>query len=126
MCIGAIMKVNRWLSLTTLAALVLPALAIPTSGTKAKRNSSPFVQTDGTSFIVDGRSAQPDFLLRSCPDSVTCSKFKFVGTNAYWLTALNTDDDVWNTLGNISATGAKVVRVWAFNGLLLTQFHFRN
>ncbi|KIM65251.1 glycoside hydrolase family 5 protein [Scleroderma citrinum Foug A] len=91
------MKVNRWFSLTTLAALLLPALAIPTSGTKAKRNSSPFVQTDGTSFIVNG------------------SKFRFVGTNAYWLPALNTDDDVWNTLGNISATGAKVVRVWAFN-----------
>ncbi|KAL4067621.1 glycoside hydrolase family 5 protein [Scleroderma citrinum] len=91
------MKVHRWLLLTSLAASLLPALAIPSFRTKAKRNSSPFVQSDGTSFIVNG------------------SKFRYVGTNAYWLPVLNTDEDIWNTLGNISAIGAKVIRTWAFN-----------
>lgn len=41
---------------------------------------------------------------------------RFVGTNAYWLPTLNTDDDIDYTLGNISSAGIKVVRVWAFNG----------
>lgn len=43
------------------------------------------------------------------------SAFKFVGTNAYWLPALNTDQDISDTLGNMSAAGIKVVRTWAFN-----------
>jgi mannan endo-1,4-beta-mannosidase len=41
---------------------------------------------------------------------------KFIGTNAYWLHALNTDQDISDTFRNISATGIKVVRTWAFNG----------
>ncbi|TFK54791.1 glycoside hydrolase [Heliocybe sulcata] len=41
--------------------------------------------------------------------------FRFVGTNAYWLPVLNSDEDIANTLANMSAKGIKVVRVWAFN-----------
>jgi len=40
---------------------------------------------------------------------------KFVGTNAYWLHTLNTDQDIDNTLADISQSGVKVVRTWAFN-----------
>jgi mannan endo-1,4-beta-mannosidase len=40
---------------------------------------------------------------------------KYIGTNAYWLPTLNTNEDIWNTLANISALGLKVVRLWAFN-----------
>ncbi|KAI6108974.1 glycoside hydrolase family 5 protein [Pisolithus croceorrhizus] len=84
-----------------LPPLLLSGLAVATAPT-AKRGSSPFVQTEGTSFTVNG------------------SKFKYVGTNSYWLPALNTEQDIWNTLGNISAVGAKVVRVWAFNDVATT------
>ena len=40
----------------------------------------------------------------------------FVGTNAYWLPYLNSDDDIRNTLANMSKSGISVVRTWAFNG----------
>lgn len=95
------MKDRRRFSLWGLAALLLSGLAIATPPT-AKRGSSQFVQTDGASFIVNG------------------SKFRYVGTNAYWLPVLNTEQDIWNTLGNISAIGAKVVRLWAFNDVTTT------
>ena len=42
--------------------------------------------------------------------------FKFIGTNAYWLPYLNSDDDIRHTLANMSKSGIKVVRTWAFNG----------
>ena len=45
------------------------------------------------------------------------SPLDFVGTNAYWLPVLNSDQDIDFTLGNISAAGIKVVRTWAFNGV---------
>ncbi|KAG8217511.1 glycoside hydrolase family 5 protein [Butyriboletus roseoflavus] len=45
-----------------------------------------------------------------------CSDFRYIGTNVYWLPSLNTNEDIWYTLGNISALGIKVVRLWAFNG----------
>jgi mannan endo-1,4-beta-mannosidase len=48
---------------------------------------------------------------------VSKSRFTFIGTNAYWLHTLNTDEDIDKTLADISATGVKVVRTWAFNGL---------
>jgi len=32
---------------------------------------------------------------------------------------LDSNDDIWNVLANISALGIKVVRLWAFNGLLI-------
>lgn len=43
------------------------------------------------------------------------SIFTFVGTNAYWLPYLNSDDDIRNTLANMSKSGIRVVRTWAFN-----------
>ena len=42
--------------------------------------------------------------------------FKFIGTNAYWLPYLNSEDDISNTLANMSKAGITVVRTWAFNG----------
>ncbi|KIJ17403.1 glycoside hydrolase family 5 protein [Paxillus involutus ATCC 200175] len=78
-------------------ATLVSAVATAPSRTTVKRNSSPFVSTDANSFSVNG------------------SDFKFIGTNAYWLPALNSNDDIWYTLGNISALGIKVVRLWAFN-----------
>ncbi|KAF9482746.1 glycoside hydrolase family 5 protein [Pholiota conissans] len=86
------------LVLVVLNALLVSALS-PTR-TVNKRQSAPpnqFVTTDGGSFIVNG------------------SVLTFVGTNAYWLPTLNSDDDIDFTLGNMSAAGIKVVRTWAFN-----------
>jgi mannan endo-1,4-beta-mannosidase len=37
----------------------------------------------------------------------------------YWLPTLDSNDDIWNMLANISAVGIKVVRLWAFNGLFI-------
>lgn len=56
-----------------------------------------FVQTQGSQFTLNG------------------SRFRFVGTNAYWLQALNTDQDVVTTLTSIRKSGITVVRTWAFN-----------
>ncbi|KAL0946904.1 hypothetical protein HGRIS_013066 [Hohenbuehelia grisea] len=60
--------------------------------------SSPFVSTslDGK-FIVNG------------------SEFQFIGTTAYWLPSLNSDQDIVDTISNMSAAGFKVVRTWGFN-----------
>ena len=41
--------------------------------------------------------------------------FTFVGTNAYWLPSLNTQEDINKTLHDIASAGIKVVRTWAFN-----------
>jgi mannan endo-1,4-beta-mannosidase len=49
---------------------------------------------------------------------------KFVGTNAYWLPYLNSEDDISNTLANMSKAGITVVRTWAFNGANDTSFFF--
>jgi mannan endo-1,4-beta-mannosidase len=63
-----------------------------------KRAKNPqFVSASGNGFQVNG------------------SAFKFIGTNAYWLSSLNSDQDIIDTLGNMSAIGIKVVRTWAFN-----------
>ncbi|KAG2052503.1 glycoside hydrolase, partial [Suillus hirtellus] len=43
------------------------------------------------------------------------SPLRFVGTNLYWLPTLDSNDDIWNMLKNISDTGIKVIRIWAFN-----------
>ncbi|KAH0830561.1 glycoside hydrolase family 5 protein [Lanmaoa asiatica] len=83
--------------LLLLSPLVLAAVANP-SRTTVRRNNSPFMSTNGMSFMING------------------SDFKYIGTNGYWLPALNTNEDIWYTLGNISALGVKVVRLWAFNG----------
>jgi mannan endo-1,4-beta-mannosidase len=62
-----------------------------------RAKSTKFVSTSGNNFFVNG------------------SAFKFIGTNAYWLSDLNTDQDISDTFSNISAAGIKVVRTWAFN-----------
>ncbi|KAG5642194.1 hypothetical protein DXG03_003432 [Asterophora parasitica] len=87
--------------------LFLAALAVSAASpsktvleAKLKRNNfpvSPFVTTRGGEFFVNG------------------SQFKFVGTNAYWLHALNTEEDIDNTLAAIRAANFTVVRTWAFN-----------
>jgi hypothetical protein len=60
------------------------------------------------------------YRLSTLPTLLSCpfSKFPLVGTTAYWLPALNTDDDIDFALGNISQAGFNVVRTWAFNGAL--------
>lgn len=42
--------------------------------------------------------------------------FQFIGTNAYYLAALNSDKDINDTIHDIAAHGIKVIRTWAFNG----------
>jgi len=43
------------------------------------------------------------------------TKFPLIATNAYWLPALNSDQDIDNTLGNISQAGFNAIRLWGFN-----------
>lgn len=101
-----------------LYGLLASATTTP-SRTVAKRAANPpnasFVSTADGGFQVNGRYVHSK---RLAPDliSIHASAFKFIGTNAYWLHTLNTDDDISNTLANISAAGIKVVRAWAFNG----------
>lgn len=90
------MKFLPWVSLFFSILWASTVAAIP-SRTTDKRASSPFVSTSGPGFVVNG------------------SSLKYIGTNAYWLPTLNTNEDIWNTLGNISALGIKVIRLWAFN-----------
>ncbi|KAJ7063294.1 glycoside hydrolase family 5 protein [Mycena amicta] len=85
--------------LSLVACLVLGvarALAASSPTTPAVDKSS-FVSAKGPGFMVNN------------------SEFRFVGTNAYWLPALNSDEDVDHVLGNISASNITVVRTWAFN-----------
>jgi mannan endo-1,4-beta-mannosidase len=44
-----------------------------------------------------------------------------VGTNVYWLSTLNNDQDIANTFASIKAANITVVRTWAFNGLPLSS-----
>ncbi|KAL0581750.1 hypothetical protein V5O48_000332 [Marasmius crinis-equi] len=82
--------------ITTLVALTLLAASFAgannTGGSKSQ-----FVQAQGGKFHVNG------------------SELKFIGTTAYWLPSLNTEQDIVNTLTNMSHAGIKVVRTWAFN-----------
>ncbi|KAF8503566.1 glycoside hydrolase [Russula emetica] len=82
-----------------LFSLLSPVLALSTrtSPRDDGRSSSPFVTVSGTGFSVNGKN------------------LTFVGTNAYWLPYLNSDDDIRNTLANMSKSGVSVVRTWAFN-----------
>lgn len=86
--------------------LVLGGLLVSVAAATPKRSRrqsgasnvpSQFVTTQNGKFVVNG------------------SALKVVGTNAYWLHALNTDEDIDNTLASIAAVGIKVVRTWAFN-----------
>ncbi|KAF7322969.1 Glycoside hydrolase family 5 protein [Mycena chlorophos] len=81
-------------------------------GVASAVDKSNFVSTNGTGFSVNG------------------SEFRFIGTNVYWLQALDNDEashtkdhelrlskaqDIDNVLGNISLANITVVRTWAFN-----------
>ncbi|KAI0267208.1 glycoside hydrolase superfamily [Russula aff. rugulosa BPL654] len=83
-----------WLFSLLSSALAMPTRASPRGGDKS---SSEFVTVSGSGFAAHGKN------------------FTFVGTNAYWLPYLNSDDDIRNTLANMSKTGISVVRTWAFN-----------
>ncbi|KAG1733261.1 glycoside hydrolase family 5 protein [Suillus occidentalis] len=87
----------RLFSYFWLFTYVLSCLAAAPSGTIAERGSSPYVSSGKDGFSVNG------------------SSLRFVGTNLYWLPTLETNDDIWNVLKNISDTGIKVIRIWAFN-----------
>ncbi|TFK29928.1 glycoside hydrolase family 5 protein [Coprinopsis marcescibilis] len=84
-----------------LGAFVALASAKQATRTTVAKRQGPedirFVTTENGRFTVNG------------------GPLNFVGTNAYWLHTLNTDDDIDYTLGNISRAGIKVVRTWAFN-----------
>ncbi|KAJ3856031.1 glycoside hydrolase family 5 protein [Lentinula lateritia] len=88
------MQLTKALSLLTCA--LLSSATVPTKTVK-RADSSQFVTTQGSKFFVNG------------------SEFPIIGTNAYWLQALNEEQDIINTFSNISALGIKVVRAWGFN-----------
>lgn len=76
---------------------VWSCLAAAPSTTIAKRGNNSFVSSSKDGFSANG------------------SSLRFIGTNLYWLPTLETNDDIWNVLKNISDTGIKVIRIWAFN-----------
>ncbi|KAJ3987329.1 glycoside hydrolase family 5 protein [Lentinula detonsa] len=90
------MQLSLTKALTLLVCTLLSSATVPTKTVK-RADSSQFVTTQGSKFFVNG------------------SEFPFIGTNAYWLQALNEEQDIINTFSNISALGIKVVRTWAFN-----------
>ncbi|KAG6820366.1 hypothetical protein H0H93_001558 [Arthromyces matolae] len=85
-------------------ALLVSATSPTRTIQRAKRwntvPDTPFVSTQDGNFYVNG------------------SVFNFIGTNAYWLSALNTEEDIDNTLASIRASNFTVVRTWAFNGAI--------
>ncbi|KIM49126.1 glycoside hydrolase family 5 protein [Hebeloma cylindrosporum] len=89
--------------LAFLLQVLLSALlvsAVKPTRTLSKRQTTPpskFVTSQNGQFMFNG------------------STLDFVGTNAYWLPVLNSDEDIDFTLGNLSAAGIKIVRTWAFN-----------
>ncbi|TFK42587.1 glycoside hydrolase family 5 protein [Crucibulum laeve] len=92
--------------ISVLWQLVLGTLLVTT--TRASRDSK----------VRRNNETPPSNFVTTSPDGqfmVNGSAFSFVGTNAYWLHALNSDDDIDRTLQNISMRGIKVVRTWAFN-----------
>ncbi|KAJ3531423.1 hypothetical protein NMY22_g8165 [Coprinellus aureogranulatus] len=50
--------------------------------------------------------------------TVNGSLLNFVGTNAYWLAALDKEEDIDKTLADIAAAGVRVVRTWGFNDVV--------
>lgn len=85
--------IKLWLS------ILLTICMVSARRINKRMGKSNFISTSGGQFVVNG------------------SAFKFIGTNAYWLHTLNTDEDISNTFANISNAGIKVVRTWAFNGM---------
>lgn len=109
------------LVLFLLSALLGSASSTPSSTVPSKRwsksASSPFVTTNNGQFQVNGRYVH-SLMCGHLLNLTRFSDFKFIGTNAYWLQSLNTEQDIINTLSNISAANISVVRTWAFNGSL--------
>ncbi|KAG8893871.1 hypothetical protein FRB99_001669 [Tulasnella sp. 403] len=100
------MKVS--LLLTALAALLTTdVVAGPTAtrssvSKKERRVPAGFAYAEGGDFKVNGK------------------KFFFAGTNAYWLSQLNTEADIVKTLTDIANKGVKVVRTWGFREVVGT------
>ncbi|KIM87070.1 glycoside hydrolase family 5 protein [Piloderma croceum F 1598] len=83
-----------------LLPLLLSAWLVSARNSRSSVNrakSTNFVSTSGGKFHVNG------------------SEFQFVGSNAYWLSTLNTDKDISDTFQSMSAAGIKVIRTWGFN-----------
>lgn len=106
-----------------LAVLVVSASNPAQTIQRAKTlNTAPpnttFITTHNGQFFVNGRYLC--ILIRRFDradyrwDHI--SVFKAIGTNAYWLSALNTEQDMDATLASIRAANFTVVRTWAFNG----------
>lgn len=75
--------------------LVVAVLTLANNTPSTTKGS--FVTTQGNQFQVNG------------------SEFRWIGTTAYWLPTLNTEQDIIDTLSNMSAAGITVVKTWAFN-----------
>ncbi|KAG8926115.1 hypothetical protein FRC00_003249 [Tulasnella sp. 408] len=79
--------------------VAIPSTAkVELSTTPNKRwNDTPgFVYSEGGKFKIDGKD------------------FFFAGTTAYWLTQVQTNDDICKTLEEIAADDQEVVRIWGF------------
>lgn len=59
--------------------------------------STSFASTSGTNFNVDGRTKY------------------LAGTNSYWISFLNNNNDVEKALDTLKNSGLKVLRIWGFN-----------
>lgn len=80
-----------------LASLVVLQVASAEHLSK-RHNTNPFVTTSSNGrFLFNG------------------TEFPLIGTTAYWLPTLASQDDIDFTLGNISQAGFNAVRIWAFN-----------
>ena len=86
------------LSLSLCASALAPTRTVPARA-KHKRwaPDSGFVTVENGQFLKNGEP------------------FRFVGTNAYYLPALNSAKDINTTLQSIADAGISVVRTWAFN-----------
>ncbi|CCM05153.1 uncharacterized protein FIBRA_07362 [Fibroporia radiculosa] len=78
---------------------------VSTRGVTPQKREVPagYVTTSGAGFELDGEP------------------FYFVGTNAFWLPLLITEDDVDATFQTMAGAGIKVARTWAFNAINATQ-----
>jgi hypothetical protein len=57
-----------------------------------------FVSTEGGQFVVNGRCANLKIFLLNRSQTPGNSEFRFLGTTAYWLSALNSDEDIYAAL----------------------------
>ncbi|KAJ6545495.1 glycoside hydrolase superfamily [Mycena capillaripes] len=72
---------------------VLGALGVSaTSDLTPTVDKSKFVSTQGAGFQVNNRQVNCSLNSASCNFRLTCSNFRFIGTNAYWLPILNSGE----------------------------------